>query len=352
MRKKLITLVIGAMFCFSLAGCGQSSGTSSSKDDDVKEPSTITIAWLPNNSGDDAKDFRAEFDKVIADATGKKVKDRLTTDYNIATAALDSGDAQLGYFGPYEYLMSHSKNSKIIPLAVESGDSGTLKDALYYSRLVVKKGNEDNYKSGSGYSLDNIAGKKISFVSTSSTSGFNMPASVILGYFNKTDKWKNLSKDDLMQGGSGKFFSQTVFAGSHQLSLSSVLTGKTDLGAVDDEDVAPYVDLTSGKESEEGSVYTIKNNADAPFNTLGGSQFVVIKSIPVLNAPIEANKSVLTQKTIDAIVKALTSDKVKNDEKIFAPKNAKGSVFVQPHKFLKVEDSWYNPMRKALSLDK
>lgn len=353
MFKKLITVLVGAVFCFSLVGCGQSSSNSSAQgDSNVKEPSTITIAWLPNNSGDDAKAFRAEFDKVISQATGKKVKDRLTTDYNIAIAALDSGDAQLGYFGPYEYLMSHQKNSKIVPLVVESGDSGTLKDALYYSRLLVKKGNEDEYKNGSHYSMDNIVGKRISFVSTSSTSGFNMPASVILGYFNKKSKWKSLTKDDLMQGGSGKFFSQTIFAGSHQLSLVSLLTGKVDIAAVDDVDVAPDVQLTSGKENAEGSVYTVKNGADAPFNTLAGSQFTVIKSIPVQNTPLEANKSVLKQKTIDEIVKALTSTKTKNDAEIFQPKSANGSVFVQPHQFLKVTDAWYDPMRKALGLSK
>ncbi len=349
MVKKLITLLIGATLCISLAGCG-SGNSAKGGTDNIKEPDTITIAWLPNNSGDDFKDFRAEYDKIISDATGKKVEDKLTTDYDIAIAALDSGDAQLGYFGPYEYLTGRAKNTKIVPLVVESGDSGTLDDALYHSRLLVKKGNEDKYKSGGSYSIDNIAGEKMSFVSTSSTSGFNMPASAILGYFNQEDKWKNLTKDDLMQGGNNKFFSQTIFAGSHQLSLVTLLTDKADVAAVDDIDVAQYVDLTSGNANEEGSVYTVKKDAAAPFNTLGGDQYVVIKSIPVQNTPLEANSSVLSQKTLDAITNALTSDKVTSDTKIFAPKGSKGSVFVEPHRFLKADDSWYDPMRKVLNI--
>lgn len=349
MLKKLTSIIVCTALLTSTTGLMANGSVLKSKT--VKEPNTITIAWLPNNSGDNEKEFRAEYDKVIADATGKKVQDRLTTDYNIAMAALESGDAQLGYFGPYEYLTQHARDPKIIPLVVESGNSGTLKDAMYYSRLLVKKGNETQYKSGAGFSMDNIVGKKISFVSTSSTSGFNMPSSAILGYFTKQSKWKNLKKDDLMQGGSDKFFSQTLFGGSHQLSLVNLLTDKADIAAVDDVDVAQYVDLVSGKINAEGAVYKVRKNADAPFDTLADSQFVIIKSIPVQNTPLEANSAVLSQKTMDAITKALTSEKVTKNTKIFIPAGGKGGIFVQPHKFLKVTDAWYSPMKKQLGLE-
>ena len=311
----------------------------------------ITIAWLPNNSGDNEKAFRAEFDKVIADATGKKVEDKLTTDYNIATAALDSGDAQLGWFGPFEYLTGHAKNPHVVALVVESGDSGGLQDSLYYSRLLVKKGNEGQYKSGSSFSIDKIVGKKISFVSTSSTSGFNMPSSAIIASFHTQDKWKNLTRDDLMQGGPGKFFSEVMFSGSHQLSLANLLLGKVDISAVDDIDVRSYLDLTSGTDNQEGAVYTIRKGAEAPFDTLGGAQFVVIKSIPVQNTPLEANDSVLDKATLDKITQVLISDKVTNDSMVFQPKGGSGAgLFSQPHRFLKVDDSWYDPMRKVLGI--
>jgi phosphonate transport system substrate-binding protein len=343
--KKVPLLLVGVLLLSSLlAGCATKTSTA------VKEPDTITIAWTPNNTSDNQQQFRAEFDKVIADATGKKVQDRLTTDYNIAMAALDSGDAQLGYFGPFEYMTEHAKDPKIVPLVVESGPSGTLSDALYHSRLLVKKGNEDQYKSGNGYALDNLAGKKISFVSTSSTSGFNVPATAIAGYFSKQDKWKNLTKDDLMQGGNGKFFSQVIFAGSHQLSLFSLLTGKADVAAVDDIDVAGYVNLTQGTDEAPGAVYAVRQDAADPFSQLGGAQFVIIDSIPVLNTPIEANSNVLSQETLDKITQALTSDQVTNDPLIFAPKSAQYGIFTQPNRFLKVEDAWYNPLRQALGI--
>jgi phosphonate transport system substrate-binding protein len=314
----------------------------------VNEPSTITIAWLPNNSGDDEKAVREEFARIVSKATGKPVENKLTTDYAIAISALETGSAQLGWFGPNEYIVSHAKNPNVVPLVVESGDSGTLSDALYHSRFVVKKGNEDQYKVGNRYDIDNIVGKRMSFVSTSSTSGFNMPSAVILGKFGALDKWKSLTKDQLAQGGSNNFFGQVIFAGSHQQSLVNVLTGRSDVSAVDDIDVAQYVTLTSGTDNTPGAVYTVKQGATAPFDTLGGAQFVVIRSIPVDNTPLEANQAFLSQKTLDAITTALTSDDVTKDPKIFTPNGAPGGVFVQPHRFVKVDDSWYNQMRQAL----
>src|SRR5690348_2306812 len=106
----------------------------------AKERDTITIAWLPNDSSDGLAGMRDEIASVIAKATGKKVENKLTTDYAIAIAALENGQAQIGWFGASEYLTSHARNPKVISLVVNTGPSGTLKDALYYSRLVVKKG--------------------------------------------------------------------------------------------------------------------------------------------------------------------------------------------------------------------
>jgi len=338
-RVPLSFLTVAVLSLVLLAGCAPAG-------------KPITIAWLPNNSGDNEKAFRAEFDKVITDATGRKVEDKLTTDYNIATAALDSGDAQLGWFGPFEYMAGHAKNPHVVALVVESGDSGGLQDSLYYSRLLVKKVNEGQYKSGNSFSIDKIVGKKLSFVSTSSTSGFNMPSAAIMASFHNQDKWKNLTRDDLMQGGPGKFFSQVMFSGSHQLSLANLLLGKVDVSAVDDIDVRSYLDLSSGTDNQEGAVYTIKKAAGAPFDPLGGAQLVIFMSIPVQNTPLEANDSALDKATLDKITQALVSDKVTNDPMVFQPKSGSGAgLFSQPHRFVRVDDSWYDPMRKVLGLE-
>lgn len=351
---KKVSLLVLAVFLLSslLTGCGASQ-TGSQKEDPskssagVKDPDTIAVAWLPNNSGDDFKDARAEIDKIIAKATGKKVVDKLTTDYAILIEALASGDAQIAYCGAQQYIEAHNKNDKVLPLVVNSGDSGTLDDAMYYSRLVVKKGNEDQYKSGEGYSIDNIAGKKMSFVSATSTSGFKVPSTTIASYFNKKDQWKDLKAEELLEGGNGKFFSQVLFGGSHQLAAVNILTDKADVAAFDDIDLSSYVDLTSGAENEPGAVYTVKKDADEPFNKLAGAQYVILKAMPVMNAPFMVNHGALSEDSIEAIKTAFTSDAVTNNPKIFLPEDAKyKGMFNQPQRFVTVEDSWFEPIRK------
>lgn len=345
MKKVPLFALVITLAVSLLAGCG-TAASSAGSGSDVKDPATITFAWLPNNSGEDLTETRAAIDKVIEEATGLKVVDKLTTDYGITVEALASGNAQLAFLGGESYVEAHKKNPNVLPLVVNSGESGTLKDALYYSRMLVKKGNEDQYKSGSEYSIDNIVGKKFSFVSTSSTSGFKVPSSAIVSYFSKQDKWKNLTAEDLLQGGDGKFFSQVLFGGSHQLSAVNVLTDKSDVSAVDDVDLVNYVDLTSGTANTPGAVYTVKKDASDPFSKLAGEQFVVIKSIPVINGPIAVNTSALSKKTIDAMTKALTSDEVTNNAKIFIPKDSKDKGFFnQPQRFLTTDDSLYQPIR-------
>lgn len=321
------------------------------KADTVKEPDTITIAWLPNDSTETQAGMRDEIAKVISKATGKKVVNKLTTDYAIAIAALESGKAQLGWFGANEYLTSHARDPKVIPLVVNTGPSGTLKDALYYSRFVVRKDNAKEYVTDGHLDIDNIVGKRMSFVSTASTSGFNMPAAAILGQFGKEAKWKSLTKQDLAQGGPGHFFKQVMFGGSHQLSLVNVLTGRSDVSAVCDFLVAPDVKLVSGTDNAVGAVYEVKQDAGAPFTMVRGKEFEIIKSIPVLNPPVEANSAFLTKKTMTEIADVLSSDAVANDPKIFAPAGVKGSDFQRPARFVKVTDAWYDPMRKVLGIN-
>jgi phosphonate transport system substrate-binding protein len=318
---------------------------------EVAEPDTLTIAWLPNDSSDTLATMRDEIAKVIAQATGKKVENKLTTDYAIAIAALENGQAQIGWFGANEYLTSHARDPKVIPLVVNTGPSGTLKDALYYSRFVVMKGNEKQYESGEQLGIGNIVGKRMSFVSPSSTSGFNMPAAAILGEFTKEPKWQHLTKEDLTQGGQGHFFRQVMFGGSHQLSLVNALTDRSDVSAVCDFLVTAYVNLVSGTDNTAGAVYAIKSDAGAPFSALGGKEFVIIKSIPVLNPPFEVNSAYLSEKTMKEISDVLGSDAVADDPKIFTPANAQSSDFQRPARFVKVTDSWYDPMRKVLGIE-
>ena len=55
------------------------------------------------------------------------------------------------FMGAEGYIQAHNKNAAVLPLVVNSGESGTLDDALYYSWFAVNKGDEEEYADGDGY---------------------------------------------------------------------------------------------------------------------------------------------------------------------------------------------------------
>ena len=312
----------------------------------------ITLVWYPNESASDYQAARDAFGALITEATGKPVEQKLTTDYAIAIEALASGQAQICFMGAQGYIQARDKNPNVSPLVVNSGASGTLDDAIYYSWLCVNQGQEAQYQDGDKFSIANIQGKKISFVSNSSTSGFKIPTTNIIAAFSAMDAWKNLTTDDLVEGGSGKFFSEVLFGGSHQGSAFNLLNGAADVAAFCDTELAPYADLTAGTEEKAGAVYTIKADATAPFDTVTGKSFVIIQSTPVLNGPFAYNADTLSAEDVQKIQALLTSDAVANNPDVFitaADKEAgKVGMFKKTDKerFMTVEDAWYNPIRE------
>lgn len=302
----------------------------------------IVMVWYPNESASDYEPAREEFGRLISEATGKPVEQKLTTDYSIAIESLANGTAQICFMGAQGYVEAKNKNDAVEPLFVNSGASGTLDDAIYYSWLCVNEEDAANYQS-----LDDIEGKRMSFVSNSSTSGFKVPTNSIISHFSKKDEWKDMDADDLIEGDG--FFSEVLFGGSHQGSAVNLLTGKADVAAFCDTELAPYADVVSGTENRDGAVYAIKGNASAPFDTLVGKKFTILKSTPVLNGPFAYNSETLTEEEVKKIQDLMTSDEVANNPQIFVTKES-GMVGMfkktDKERILTVEDSWYDPIRE------
>jgi len=306
----------------------------------------VVMVWYPNESGEDLKGAREEFVKMIAEATGRPVEQKLTTDYTIAIEAIANNKADVGFFGAQGYIEANAKNPKVVPLVVNSGASGTLSDAVYYSWVCVRLGNEGLYKNGNGYSVDNIQGKKYSWVSTSSTSGFKVPSAYFVSYFGKKPAFATLKADDLLEGGKDKFFSEVLYGNSHQGSAFNLVTGKVDAASFCDTSLANYVDLVSGTASTVGAVYQIKKDAADPFTTVPGEKFFLIQSIPVLNAPFIVNSATLSAAEIAKLREVFTRDSTTQTENIFVPKGAaQKGMFAGGQKFLVVADSWFQPIR-------
>lgn len=344
MMKKAGLLLLTFMMSVIFAGCSSSANSEKNNGKD-----TLRIAWLPNESGADLVEAREEIGKAIEEKTGKKVEHQTTTDYIVAIEAIANGNADMAFLGAQGYIEAHNKNEKVLPLAVPTGPSGTLEDAVYNSWLAVQSKNADSYKNGEEFAIDSIQGKKFSFVSNSSTSGFKVPSTGIVDYFKQEGEYADLTSEDLLEGGKDKFFGEVLYGGSHQGSAVNLLTGKADVAAFCDTCVNNYVELADGKENETGAVYKVKENAAEPFNTVIGKEFTLISVTPVLNAPFVINTENVNEEEQKKLLEIMTSDEIANNEKIFVPEESEFSGLFKKtdaERLVEVEDDWFNPIRE------
>lgn len=330
----LMAVVVAAGALLFATGCSSQSKQSS-------DP--ITMVWLPDNSSADLTSSREAIGNVIKQATGRDVELMTTTDYNVAIEAISSGSAQMALLGAEGYVQANAKNGAVQAAFTNSDENGTLDGACYYSRICVPADQAANYQSGDGYSLDNLKGKKFSFVSATSTSGFKIPSSSIM------KKCGVASSDDLLQDGT--FFSKTMFGDSHQGSAVNLLSGQADAAAFDDVDTDMYFDLVSGSANTPGAVYKVKDDASAPFDSVRGKEFAIIGVTPVLNAPVCYNTDKLSSDEQQKITDAFCSEETANNKEIFADpndENAKAIFEKDSDKtcFVKCDDAWYNPIRE------
>lgn len=345
MKKNGFLVGILVLLFAVLSAC--SDGSAEGGDGEVEVDDVIDIVWYPNESGNDLKGARDEIGAVIAEATGKEVEHHLTTDYAIAIETLVNNNADLAFMGAVGYIEAKNGNDAVEPVAVPTGPSGTLDDAIYHSWLAVNVEEQDNFKVDGEFSLDTIVDKPFSFVSNSSTSGFVVPSSSIIDYFSQQEEYADLTQEDLMEG--GPFFSQVLFGGSHQGSAVNLLNNSVEVAAFCDTCVENYVEVAEGEANTPGSVYRVKDDAAEPFNTVAGEEFVLMSVTPVLNAPFAANTDVLGQEDFEIIQELFASDEVANNENIFVPEDSEESgLFYKTgdERFVPVEDEWFNPIRE------
>lgn len=343
--KRLNVLLMFLAVTLLLAACsgGNAEEASSSEGGGGSGDDVIDIVYYPNESGSELAGSRDEISAVIEEATGKTVEDHLTTDYAIAIETIANGNADLAFMGAVGYIEANEKNEAVQPLVVPSGASGTLDDAIYHSWLAVNLDEQEDYKVDGEFSLDTIEGTSFSFVSNSSTSGFVVPSSTIIEYFDDLD----LAEEDLME--AGPFFEQVLFGGSHQGSAVNLLSGSADVAAFCDNCVENYVELVEGDENTAGAIYEVKDDAEEPFNTVQDGEFILIHSTPVLNAPFAANTKTLSEEDFTALQELFASDEVANNEKIFVPEESEeAGLFSKSadERFIPVEDEWFNPIRE------
>lgn len=338
-----------------LTGCGGTDagkgGAATSTDGaaDAASLDKITMVWLPNESAAEFDAGREEFGRVLSEYAGVEVELMTTTDYNVAIEAIASGKAQMANLGAEGYIQAQEKNPNVHSLFTTADTEGTLDGAKYYSRIAVPADQLSEYEdssSATGYSIKNIKGKRMSFVTQTSTSGFKVPCNAIMAEFPD----EVTSTDELAQPG---FFSQVLFGNSHPGSCVNLLQGDADVAAFDDIDVDMYLAVPEGERdavNQPGAVYGVAEGAAQPFDRVQGKEFGIIQSTPVLNGPIVYNADVLPEDLKDKILAGMTSADVANNEQLFAPEDAEGTGAIwskgDTAGFIAVDDEWYDPIRE------
>ncbi len=343
MTKFWSSFVAISLTALLFAGCTQNTKTSN-----PAKPSKgpIILAWYPNESGDDFRTTREGFAEIIEQATGRPTDHILTTDYVVTIEAIAQGNAHFALMGAEGYIQANKRNPKVLPLFVNS-NTDSLDSAVYYSWLIVNKGEEAEHQKDGKYVIDNIQGKRFSFVSSSSTSGFKVPSSSIIKHFSKQSRWSSLNAEAIIEGGNNQFFSEVLFGGSHQGSAFNLLSGSCDIAAVCDYCIEFYIELAQGTHNTPGAVYRVKADAEEPFNRVRGKEFVIISSNPVLNAPFVINTEVLTKDEQEKMLAAFTAEETMGNEKIFpGPGSTHFSFYKKGERFLPVADGWFDPIRR------
>lgn len=300
----------------------------------------LVFVWYPNESTPEFADARSAIVQVVEDAIGREVREQLTTDYAIAIEALVNENAAFSWFGGEGYVQAHAREPGVLPLVVNTDDSGSLDNAKYYSMIGTLVENGDDYKADGEFALSTLEQKRFSFVSNSSTSGFRVPSSVIAEEF-------AVESDDLLIGGPGEVFSEVMYGGSHQGSFFNVLTGRADVGAFCNNCIDSYVESVSGDLSDPvaGDVIRVLAGAESPFDQVPGVEVVFIATVPVLNAPIVMNTNLLTDDEVQALKDAFTSEAVRGNPLIFGPEGS-NAFFSEGEQFALVEDAWFDPIRR------
>ena len=165
----------------------------------------ITFAVIPAENGSGVVDRYAPFISYLSKELGVKVTLRVANDYAAVIEGQRAGNIHIGYYGPASFARARIIGVKTDAFVIDVNSDGS---KGYYSVFYVQA--KSPYQK-----IEDLKGKAMAFVDPNSTSGNNMPRFVLDGMGIDPDK----------------FFSKTVFAGSHENAVLALAQGTADVCA-------------------------------------------------------------------------------------------------------------------------
>lgn len=295
------SMVIGVFACLVLVltSCGSTSTTTSTTSTSTcAHPislSQVNFGVIPSDSTISVQDATKPFSDALSKLVCKPVNLFVGTNYTSIITAMTSGKADIASFGPLSYVLAADKGGA---QAILRALAPANKADHYYSYIITTP------KTGIK-TLTDLKGKKFSFTDPASTSGNLVPRYTLLNAGIDPDK-------DL----------QATYVGSHNLSLTAVLTGKVDAGAMASDTYDSM--LQQGK-------FNVKDIV------------IVAKSFAIPEGPIAVRKG-LSQSDIESLQAAFLD--LNNNEAALKSLSSGG--------YIKDVDSTFDPIRdvaKKLNLD-
>ncbi len=163
----------------------------------------LVMVFVPSRETDAVLFSGQQIGRMLTVSLGVPVEAVVSTSYTAAIEAMCAGRADIGALNPFSYVLAHDKcGVEVAAISVRFG--------LPYYRSQISVRADANINQ-----LIDLQGKRFAFVDPASTSGYLFPAAML----------KKMGYDP------DKFFSQTVFAGSHPNVILAIYRGQVDGGA-------------------------------------------------------------------------------------------------------------------------
>ncbi len=165
--------------------------------------SKLVIVFVPSAQTDVILTSGNQIGRMLSVALGIPVEAVVSTSYSAAIEAMCAGRADIGALSTFAYVLAHSKCGVEVGLI-------SVRFGLPYYRSQINVRADANINT-----VADLKGKRFAFVDAVSTSGYLYPAAML----------KKQGFDP------ARFFSQTIFAGSHPNVILAIYRGQVDGGA-------------------------------------------------------------------------------------------------------------------------
>ncbi|WP_238178446.1 phosphate/phosphite/phosphonate ABC transporter substrate-binding protein [Calothrix sp. 336/3] len=227
-----------------LPGCTQSQNPKVQAPTPVSEQAVLRISVQPTQNKADQEKMITPLDAHLEKVLGQQVDFIIAKDYKDAVDMLVDGRANAFYGGVVSYFEALERGAKMIPL-VAPIDADTVRP-WYRSCFVVAANSPIK-------TLNDLKGKRVGFVSRSSTSGYLIPVAAL--------KEEGIDPE--------RNFAQVVFGGTHAETEALLTTNRVDAIATN---LATY-----NQWQKEGKAENVR---------------IVWQSVPVPHAPVMVSSDI------------------------------------------------------------